>query len=102
MIGTFCLLPLLMGEMQNNSYRFGNLSVMIGNTNRLSAPDCGRFGTTFIVNGVKAKEGEHPWMTAIVTNRGDFWCGGTVINEWWVITAAHCFKFVPCYFISID
>lgn len=47
-----------------------------------------------IVGGVEAPVGAYPWMTAIVVNNlspanGQF-CGGSLINREWVMTAAHC------------
>jgi trypsin len=49
----------------------------------------------FIVNGVPAQEGELPWQVALIrasspeTDRWQF-CGGSLIAEQWVLTAAHC------------
>ena len=43
-----------------------------------------------VVNGKDALEGAYPWMVALLKN-GDSWCGGTIINERWVVTAGHCF-----------
>ena len=43
-----------------------------------------------IVNGKDAELGAYPWMVAILKG-GDAWCGGSIINENWVITAGHCF-----------
>jgi trypsin len=42
-----------------------------------------------IVGGVVAAEGSAPWQVAVL-NRGGLYCGGSLINEWWVLTAAHC------------
>uniref|UniRef100_A0A182NF78 Peptidase S1 domain-containing protein n=1 Tax=Anopheles dirus TaxID=7168 RepID=A0A182NF78_9DIPT len=35
---------------------------------------------------------EYPWMAHLITNRGDFLCGGTLIAERYVLTVAHCFR----------
>ena len=46
-----------------------------------------------IVNGVDAKKTEFPWIVAIVeANTRQPFCGASVINNRFVITAAHCFK----------
>ncbi|KAK9510989.1 hypothetical protein O3M35_005651 [Rhynocoris fuscipes] len=42
-----------------------------------------------IVGGTDAAQGEFPWIVSI-TRRGGHFCGGTLINSKWVLTAAHC------------
>jgi secreted trypsin-like serine protease len=46
-------------------------------------------GQRAIVGGGVAPEGSAPWQVAVL-NRGGLYCGGSLINEWWVVTAAHC------------
>ncbi|KAI3380990.1 hypothetical protein SNEBB_010362 [Seison nebaliae] len=44
-----------------------------------------------IVDGMESKQGTWPWMASI-KRFGTQYCGGTVVHERLVITAAHCFK----------
>ncbi|XP_036334672.1 trypsin-1-like [Rhagoletis pomonella] len=44
-----------------------------------------------IVGGMETEVNEYPWM-AMLMRRGDFYCGGTLINDQYVLTAAHCVR----------
>ena len=42
-----------------------------------------------IVGGVGAHLGEWPWQVQL-QNQGSAWCGGSILSEEWILTAAHC------------
>ncbi|CAK6445175.1 unnamed protein product [Pipistrellus nathusii] len=44
-----------------------------------------------ILGGTDAPEGKWPWQVSV--HYGGFHiCGGSIINEYWILTAAHCFS----------
>ncbi|NXL91740.1 CTRL protease, partial [Alectura lathami] len=47
-----------------------------------------------IINGQNAVSGSWPWQVSLQTRSGSHFCGGSLINEYWVVTAAHC-EFSP-------
>ncbi|XP_063286939.1 transmembrane protease serine 9-like [Pelobates fuscus] len=58
-----------------------------------SDPVCGSpVISSRIVGGVNAEYGEWPWQVLIKYN-GAFTCGGSLINNQWVLSAAHCFDY---------
>lgn len=48
-----------------------------------------RFNYSRIIGGVPASPGEFPHQV-LISRRGTFICGGSIINLRWVLTAAHC------------
>jgi trypsin len=47
-----------------------------------------------VVGGVPTTIEEHPWQVALLALRpsGTVLCGGSIITDRWVLTAAHCFR----------
>ncbi len=55
-------------------------------------PNCGRRSASQarVVGGVDAVKGAWPWQIGVFSTSGRFFCGGSLINPFWVVTAAHC------------
>ncbi|CAL8341937.1 unnamed protein product [Boreogadus saida] len=47
-------------------------------------------GYARIVNGEEAVPHSWPWQVSLQQSNGFHFCGGSLINESWVVTAAHC------------
>ena len=49
---------------------------------------------TRIVGGVETEVSEYPWQAGLVDKgSSSIWCGGSLLNSKWVLTAAHCIYF---------
>ena len=51
-----------------------------------------------IFNGVDAELGYWPWMAALIDKKQGLFCGGTLVKDQFILTAAHCVK----YFLKIS
>ncbi|CAB3362070.1 Hypothetical predicted protein [Cloeon dipterum] len=59
-------------------------------SNKNSPSNCGHRGTDWATIG-EARQGEWPWHVAILEKPDDLYvCGGSLLDESWVLTAAHC------------
>ncbi|XP_075898734.1 ovochymase-2 [Nelusetta ayraudi] len=43
-----------------------------------------------VIGGAEATYGSHPWLVSL-QNRGSHFCGGAILTDRWIMTAAHCF-----------
>ncbi|TRY95445.1 hypothetical protein DNTS_032473 [Danionella cerebrum] len=46
----------------------------------------------WVMGGKVGKKGESPWQALVLNHLGRFHCGGVLIDEYWVLTAAHCLE----------
>uniref|UniRef100_A0A673BDK6 Vitamin K-dependent protein C n=1 Tax=Sphaeramia orbicularis TaxID=375764 RepID=A0A673BDK6_9TELE len=46
----------------------------------------------WVVGGEVGKKGESPWQVMLLNARGGLHCGGVLIDQNWVLTAAHCLR----------
>ena len=52
---------------------------------------CGfRPSTTRIVGGTVAPVNSWPWQVMVTDANGNQFCGGSLVDRYWVVTASHC------------
>ncbi|GLD65600.1 ovochymase-2 isoform X1 [Lates japonicus] len=52
-----------------------------------------------VVGGTEATYGSHPWLVSLRLKSSHF-CGGAILTDRWIMTAAHCFASVSKEFLS--
>ncbi|KAM9852917.1 coagulation factor X [Aulostomus maculatus] len=57
-----------------------------------SQGETGKVVKTRIVGGVLERQGGSPWQVLIRRSDGYGFCGGTLVSDRWVVSAAHCFE----------
>ncbi|XP_054852745.1 coagulation factor IX isoform X1 [Eublepharis macularius] len=53
-----------------------------------------------VVGGRNSKKGEVPWQVYLLNNEQKGFCGGSIINENWIVTAAHCIESGPVTIVA--
>ncbi len=62
-------------------------------SNPATPSNCGKAPATGrIIDGAQAADGEFPWLAFLLmeVNGQQFSCGAALINDQWMVTAAHC------------
>merc|ERR1712243_262102 len=54
-----------------------------------AVPNCGQSKSTKIVGGNEVTPHEYPWQVGLFID-DMYFCGGSIISEDWILTAAHC------------
>ncbi|XP_004412310.1 PREDICTED: coagulation factor X [Odobenus rosmarus divergens] len=57
-----------------------------------SGPEEDARGLVRIVGGQDCKDGECPWQALLINEENEGFCGGTILSEYYILTAAHCLQ----------
>ena len=64
------------------------------NSTKINAKNCGidrnPKSSERIIGGTDTKKGEFPWLALLRIPYGHWKCGGSLIHQEWILTAAHC------------
>ncbi|KAJ8255718.1 hypothetical protein COCON_G00195820 [Conger conger] len=56
---------------------------------------------TRIVNGEECPPGECPWQALLVNTEDMGFCGGTILNEYFILSAAHCMNQTRSFYVIV-
>lgn len=60
------------------------------------------FKNTRITQGLDTFPGEYPWQAAMFAEGNTYICGGSIIGDFYILTAAHCvYRLVVLYNIVL-
>ncbi|GAB6027067.1 hypothetical protein CHUAL_013793 [Chamberlinius hualienensis] len=91
LIALFLLLNCI--EVQLEKTAENDLELEVASNSSRNLCECGVKSrlTSRIIGGERSDIKEHPWMVGISVF-GNIVCGGALLNEEYILTAAHCFK----------
>nr|XP_012616413.1 transmembrane protease serine 11D [Microcebus murinus] len=80
----------ILRQMLNNS---GNLEINLPTEIAKcgARPDLITLSEERVIGGTEAQEGDWPWQVSLQANSAHH-CGGILISNTWILTAAHCFR----------
>jgi secreted trypsin-like serine protease len=55
-------------------------------------PEAPAAATQEIVGGTNTTIQANPWQVSLQSSSGSHFCGGSILNDTWILTAAHCVK----------
>ena len=79
-------------QMQTGQKKPGSAATMakLEASRRVAVPQAAQKTRTKIVNGIPAETGDLPWQVSLFRSSSGHFCGGSLIDPQWVLTAAHC------------
>ncbi|MGH0153952.1 UNVERIFIED_CONTAM: hypothetical protein FKN15_045223 [Acipenser sinensis] len=97
------MLPLNHTEEMDLNYMDLNETVAGSNATNHTFPEPGQAMNTDlrIVGGMLCRRGECPWQVYIHQKNDFGFCGGTLITDRWVVSAAHCFEEITPHHVTI-